>query len=237
MTIVAVAAVFLAGCGSGSVETVPTDLPATSATVMTATPGVETTVGDLIAGVEAAWPAVTSMQSTLTEEPVTGDVARDGDPTRTIEEVVAPASRRLLTVVAGNVTDEHVFAGGRVYMRGAFVAAAVAPEADPSIWVTVDPALVPPTSPLGQRVAYLIRPIEPPFGTVSATLRGQATSPAGTVTVEDRACTAYAFSDATASGEPIAYELAIDASGLPCQLTQRIVAPDAATPVSGTPEG
>ncbi len=142
-----------------------------------------------------------------------------------------------------------------MFMRGLFVTTAVAPNVGPAIWIKVDPALVPETSPVGQRVAYLTSPIQPPFAAVSAQMQTQGVTSLGPVTVGNRNCTAYAFVDTTAQGEQIDYELAIDEHSLPCQLVQRasgfsnttvyefndpalrIIAPDAATPVSGTPEG
>jgi hypothetical protein len=173
----------------------------------------------------------------------------------TVEETVAPNSRRIVRMTDGVPTDEQVYVNGKVYMWGTFVASAVAPEVGAGTWVTVDPADVPGDTPVGYQLSYLTRPQEAPFGSLSAETRALPAASAGQVQVGGRTCTVYTFLDATELGDRIEYELALDDNDLPCQLVQRaggfqnssvfeinvpdlkIIAPDAPTPVSGTPEG
>jgi hypothetical protein len=86
-------------------------------------------------------------------------------------------------------------------------------------------------------------------------LRAAPAREAGEVEVGGRVCTVYTFADTTETGTRVDYELALDDANLPCQLVRRaggfqdssvfevnvpdlqIAAPDAPTPVSGTPEG
>jgi hypothetical protein len=243
------------GCSPGTDEQTPTvPPPSTPAPQPTLAPG-QRTVGDLLMGIDAAWPSVTSMRATLSSGPAEPGSEESVEPWQSIEEVILPSSRRVLTITGDVVSDEHVFVDGRVFMRGALVTTAVAPNIGPSTWIAVDPSLVPDTSPVGQQLAYLTSPIQRPFTGVSTQMQTRGTTSLGAITVGNRSCTAYAFVDTTAIGEQIDYELAIDSAGLPCQLVQRaggfanttvyefndpgitIVAPDAATPVSGTPAG
>ena len=244
----------LAACGGGDAD--PTPEP-TSPPPPTAAPG-ELTVGDLVAGVEAAWPQVRSLRTTSMSGPVPTD-GTAATPARgvqsSIEESVAPNSRRILLMTDGAITDEQVWVNDTVYMWGAFVANAVAPEVGSQVWVTVDPTVVPDESTVGRQLRYLTRPFDNPFGAITDDLRAQPAKEAGQVEVGGRACTVYTFADVTETGTRVDYELALDDAGLPCQLVRRaggfqdssvfevnvpdlhVVAPDAPTPVSGTPEG
>ncbi|HVL25444.1 MAG TPA: hypothetical protein VM450_15250 [Thermomicrobiales bacterium] len=244
-------AVLLTACGGGG-DPEPTPTPAPPPT---AAPGA-LTVGDLLARVDAAWPQVTSMRVTSTAGPVpTDDATVTSGVETTIEETVAPDSRRIVRQTDGATTDEQVYVGGTVYMYGAFVAGAVAPEVGPGTWITVDPAAVPDDTPVGYQLSYLMRPQGAPFGSISAGMRARPVTDAGQAQVGGRICRVYSFIDATDMGDRVEYELALDEHDLPCQLVQRaggfqnssvfevnvpgltIVAPDAPTPVSGTPEG
>jgi hypothetical protein len=248
-------AVLAAGCGiTGEDEPDPTP---TLAPPPTAAPG-DTTVGDLIQRVDAAWPAVTSMRATSMSGPIPSDDPEATEATgvqSTVEEVVAPDSRRIVRMTDGATTDEQIYVDGKVYMYGAFVAGAVAPEVGPGTWITVDPSVVPADTPVGYQLSYLMRPHEAPFGSITDAMRRRPATSAGSVRVAGRVCTLYTFTDATQAGDRVDYELALDENDLPCQLVQRaggfqnssvfeiniadltIIAPDTPTPVSGTPEG
>jgi len=245
----------LTACGTGGNDD-PTPTP-TNPPLPTAAPGA-LTVGDLLARVDAAWPTVASMRTTSTSGPVPID---DGAATEatgvqsTVEEMVAPDSRRIVRMTDGIPTDEQVYVNGTVYMWGAFVAEAVAPEVGSGTWITVDPSVVPADTPVGFQLAYLTRPQGSPFGAISDEMRTLPATSAGQVQVAGRTCTVYTFVDATELGDRIEYELALDEHDLPCQIVQRaggfqnssvfevnvpdlkITAPDEPTPVSGTPEG
>ena len=246
--------IVLAACGSGTPE--PTPEP-TSPPAPTAAPG-ELSVGELVERVEAAWPQVRTLRTTSMAGPTPADAPDVTPPSgveTSVEEAIAPDTRRLVRSTDGVVTDEMVWIDGTVYMWGSFVANAVAPEVGPATWVTVDPEVVPPDTPVGLQLAYLTRPMDSPFGRISPEVRALPAAEAGTVQVGGRACTLYTFADTTDTGVRVDYELALDAENLPCQLVQRaggfqnssvyevnvpdltIVAPDAPTPVSGTPEG
>jgi len=249
----------LTACGFGNAQEKPNPEgdAAISNPAPTAAEG-ELTVGDLLNDVDEAWPGVTSMRITSTSGPIPADQS-DGTPSSngsvTIEEWTAPNNRRLIESLANVVTNEQVFIDGKVFMWGMFVGTSVAPEVGPTTWVILDPEVIPPDTPVGYRVAYITREPGPPFAAVSDEIRQRPAKEAGTVQVGDRSCTLYTFVDTTQLGERIDYELALDESNLPCQLVQRaggfqnsnvyeinnpdirIIAPDAPTPVSGTPEG
>ncbi|HWV23391.1 MAG TPA: hypothetical protein VNZ58_04305 [Thermomicrobiales bacterium] len=217
------------------------------------------TVGDLINRVDAAWPGVTSMRVTSMSGPVPTDseavATPDSRDTVTTEEWVAPDSRRIVERVGDMVTNEQIYANGIVYMRGMFVGTSVAPEVGTQTWVQVDPEVVPPDTPVGYRVAYISRDAGLPFGTITKDMRQRPAKESGSVKVGGRTCTVYTFTDSTQLGDRIDYELALDDNDLPCQIVQRaggfqnssvyeinqpdiqIIAPDAPTPVTGTPEG
>lgn len=217
------------------------------------------TVGDIIQRVDAAWPNVTSMRITSMSGPVPADTEAAASPTSrdavTVEEWVAPNSRRIVEQVGDSIVNEQVYINDKVYMWGMFVGTSVAPEVGTRTWVTVDPDVVPPDTPVGYRVSYISRAPGVPFGTVTSELRKRPAKEAGTVHAGGRSCTLYTFFDSTQLGDRIEYELAIDDNDLPCQVVQRaggfqnssvyeinepdieIIAPDAPTPVSATPEG
>lgn len=252
------ATLVLASCTPGETtgDAEPGTDEAASNPMSTAADG-ELTVGDLIASVDETWPGVTSMRMTS----MSGAVPTDSDTTPiakgtvAIEEWTAPNSRRIIEQVDGVTINEQVFVDGQVYMWGMFVGTSVAPEVGPTTWVTLDPSIIPPDTPVGYRVSYLARAAGPPFGMVSEQMHERPVTESGTVQVGGRACTLYRFVDTTQLGERIEYELALDENNLPCQLVQRaggfqnstvyeindpdlaIVAPDAPLPVSGTPEG
>lgn len=158
----------LVSCGTESPDPTPaTEPPAT--TIPTLSPGA-LTVGDLLARVDAAWPAVVSMRTTFwsTEKfplqsagtpPATGLV--------TVEEVRLPADRRLTTTTDGVVTDEQIAMGRRIFMKGSIVPAAIAPMVDAETWVEVDPAGAGSDSPVAPQIAYLLAPIAAPFANVT----------------------------------------------------------------------
>ncbi|MGN6485388.1 MAG: hypothetical protein ACTHMX_13410 [Thermomicrobiales bacterium] len=213
----------LAACGSGNTADEPT---ATSAPVASPTlaPG-EVSVDSLLDRIDAAWPGVTSMVSTSWSgqyaDPMQAIVATPPtDQMVTVEKVVKPAARSISTSIGGVAVDDQLAVNGVVYFRGQSVTNAIAPFMDASTWVRVDPTMVAEDSPVGQQLAYLTSPLDPPYGTVSDDLRAQGATKTGQVTVGGRACDVYTFTDATTGSEGIAYTLSLDSAGLPCSLTQ-----------------
>jgi hypothetical protein len=120
--------------------------------------------------------------------------------------------------------------------------------------VILDTTVVPADTPVGIQIAFLTREQDDPYGTLTDDLLARPVQEGDTVTVGDRSCTIYTFGDENNTGTEIRYELAVDESGLPCQVVQRagdiqnstvyefnlditIEAPLEGTPVSGTPEG
>lgn len=254
-------AVTLAACGPANTLQAPAGEQEDSAAEQdSSTPQDDIlTVGDLINRIDAAWPSVTSLRVTSVSGPVPADDGADSTPPSrdvvTIEEWVAPNDRRIVERSGDAIVNEQVYIDGKVYMWGMFVGTSVAPEVGTQAWVTVDPTVVPPDTPVGYRVSYVSRDPGLPFGTVTADMRQRPANEAGTVQAGGRSCTLYTFVDSTQLGDRIDYELALDDNDLPCQLVQRaggfqnssvyevndpdiqIVAPDAPTPVSATPEG
>ena len=253
-------AILLAGCSSGSApdtgEAESGDL--TSLDPMPTAAEGELTVGILLAQIDAAWPKVTNMRVTT----MSGPVPAEGEPQTpvaegviTVEEWAAPNNRRIVERMGDQVVNEQVFVDGMVYMWGMFVGTSVAPQVGSDTWVMLDPEVIPPDTPVGYRVNYIIREPGTPFGTVSEEMQRRPAKESGMVQVSDRSCTLYTFIDTTQLGDRIYYELALDIESLPCQLVQRgggyqnssvyeindedirITPPDAATPVTGTPEG
>jgi len=246
----------LSGCSVSGNDPDPTPTPPpTEAPIPTLTAD-QVSVGDLIDRIDAAWPSVTTMRSTSWSGPANNSIGTPApDQDATVEETVAPSSRRRVALTNGAPVDEQISINGVVYFKGASVVNAVAPFVGADTWVRVDPTIVPPDSVVGQQLAYLTRPLGPPYDSVSADLRARAATPSGTVTVAGRTCTNYTFVDTTSSGEKIDYALSLDDHDLPCSLVQSaggfanttiyefnnpgivITAPAGATPVSGTPEG
>ena len=245
----------LSACSPGGDEPpLPTVAPAPEIATPTLAPG-QIRVGDLLARAEASWDGVTNVRTVFTSTETTASGAPGGQLEEIVEEV-KPDRRRVVVRQDDAVTDEQIAVDGVVYLRGAFVAGVVAPNVGAETWVTVDPARVPPDTPVGQRIAALVAPIAPPYQTVSPETRVQPATPAGSIEIAGRSCQAFAFStrDAT-SGSQVDYTLAVDSGGRLCALDQSagpvtnrtvftynlpdlaIVAPLTATPVSGTPEG
>lgn len=254
--LLALTAVLLVACGSGSARNTEPESTATVPPLPTAEPG-ELAVGELLERVDAAWPDVTSMRMSSTSGPVpTDDPATATAGTMvTYEEWTAPNNRRIVEETDDGIINEQLFVDGRVFMWGLFVVTSVAPEVGPTTWVTIDPSVIPQDTPVGYRVTYLTRDASTPFVFITEEMRQRSANESGQVQVGDRTCTVYTFVDSTRLGERIDYELALDQNNLPCQLVQRtggfqnsivydindpeieILAPDTPTPVSGTPEG
>lgn len=237
----------LSACGnSNDAEPTATSAPPTAA------PG-QLTVGDVVAMAEPAWPDVRSMRTTSQ----TGSVPREGEETAftgSVQDWTSNGDRHLVEFENGTAVNEQIFVDGTVYMRGRFVSAAVAPELDENTWVILDTSVVPADTPVGIQILYLTREQADPYGELSDDLLSRPVQQAGTVKVGDRTCTLYIFGDENDTGTEIRHELAVDETGLPCQVVQRagdfqnstvyefntdftIEAPLEGTPVSGTPEG
>jgi len=209
--------ILLAGCTVG--ESDPTPAPEPTATVAPPLPPGTITVDELIGRTDAAWASVASMRttfwSTATDTagtpPVTGLV--------TVEEIVLPANRHVVQSTNGQVTDEQLVVDGHIYIKGALVPAAIAPNVDTDTWVEVDPMAAASDSPISMQVAYLMSPIVSPFAGVSDETRALPAIPDGTETIDGRACQRFTFGDATGEAG-IAYEILIDDKDLPCRLVQ-----------------
>jgi hypothetical protein len=240
-------AMVLAACGNGGeADPTPTSAPPTAA------PG-QLTVADVVAMAEPAWPDVRSMRTTSQ----TGAVPREGEQaafTGSVQDWTANGDRHLVEFENGTAVNEQFSVDGTVYMRGRFVSSAVAPELDENTWVILDTSVVPADTPVGIQIRYLTRQQADPYGELSDDILSRSVQEAGTVRVGDRTCTMYTFGDENDTGTEIRYELAVDETGLPCQVVQRagdfqnstvyefntgitIEAPLEGTPVSGTPEG
>lgn len=258
LAVVAISAVVLASCTNGEEANIadaptvgPTNLPATAA------PG-ELSVGMLTQRINDAWGGVTALRVTSSSGPTPvqqGAGTQVPTASYAIETWTAPNNRQITEVVDGAVINEQVYMDGVVYMKGIFVVTAVAPEVGADTWITLDKTVVPRDTPTGNRVAYLTREPASPFARMSEDMLVQPVNESGTVQVGDRTCTLYTFGDANGDGDAIRYEIALDDNDLPCQVVQRaggfqnssvyeintdeieIEAPDAGTPVSGTPEG
>ncbi len=204
------------GCTSPGNDSTPEPTIEPTATVPpTVSPG-GVTVGDLLGRTETAWATVTSMRTTFWTG-TSGDLATPAaNGSFTTEIALPPSARHVIQTVDGQVVDELITVGGRVYMRGAMVVAAIAPMVGPDMWVEVDPAAASSNSPVAMQVAYLMAPVISPFSTVSPETLALEAFPAGDVTVGDRACQAYTFG-ATA-GNGIQYEISFDANDLPCRM-------------------
>lgn len=186
-----------------------------------------------------------------------GTVPQEGENlafTGSVQDWTADGDRHLFEFRDGEVVNEQIAVDGIVYMRGQFVSAAVAPELDTTTWVILDTTVVPTDSPVGIQILYLTREQADPYGELTDDLLARPVQKGGTVTVGNRTCTVYTFGDENNTGTEIRYEMAVDETGLPCQVVQRagdfqnstvyefdldltIEAPLEGTPVSGTPEG
>ena len=254
--IVLAAVVILSGCGNGSGAGNPSPTPEPTEGPIPTLTADQISVGDLLKRIDAAWPTVTSMRAVAWSGSATTSIGTPpADVQVSTEETVLPASRRITTTNGGVPSDDQISVNGSAYFKGSFVAGAVAPFAGADTWVHVDPAIVPVDSIVGQRLAYLTRPIAPPYGSVSDDLRARAASPGGTTDVGGRACSVFTFVDTTTNGSKIDYALSLDDKNLPCSLVQSaggfenitiytfndptivISVPAGSTPVSATPEG
>ncbi len=121
------------------------------------------------------WSAETAAGSPIGTPPPTGQV--------TIEEIRLPADRRLTTITDGVATDEQIAVGGRIYMKGALVRAAIAPMVDAATWVEVDPAAG-LASAIASQIAYLLEPVTSPFTGVSPDTAGLEAVAGDTIVLE-----------------------------------------------------
>lgn len=204
------------GCTSPGRDPEPEPTLEPTATIPpTLTPG-GTSVGDLVNRTQAAWGGVTSMRTTFWTGSA-GDLATPATTgSFTTEITVLPNARHVIQTVDGQVVDEQITVGGRVYMKGSMVVAAIAPMIGPDTWVEVDPAAATSNSPIAMQIAYLTAPVTSPFATVSPETLALEAFPAGEITVGDRSCRAYTFGAAAGTG--IQYELSLDADDLPCRM-------------------
>lgn len=245
--------IILAACGTSDNDeaSTPTETPQAAA------PG-EPTVESLVNRINTAWTDVTRLRVTSASGPIpaeTGSGTAVPQGSYTVEEWTSPNDRRILEMANDEVVNEQVYIDGVIYMKGAFVGTAVAPEVGPETWVILDASIIPPDTPVGNRVAYLTREGGSPFMGMTPEILSLPVNESGSVQVGGRSCTLYTFGDPGGTGESIRYEIALDENDLPCQVVQRgggyqnssvyqinsddirIISPDAGTPVSGTPEG
>lgn len=234
----------------------PTPIASPTTVPPTLEPG-QVTVGSLLDRIDRSWSQIRNVRSDFTStvtNNAAGPTPAASRQTHIVTEEVKPDQRRVVTTDSSGTTEE-IRVGNQIYMRGPYVTAMVAPNVGPTIWVTVNPAVVPPDSPVGQRISFLTSPIDPPYQTVSGQMKQRAATPAGQVRAGGRACTAWTFADVTPNGGKIDYTLAIDGRDMICSLTEtagtvenvtvftfnvpdlRITPPEVATPVAATPEG
>lgn len=242
--------VFLAACTTDS-DAEPT--PEATEAPPTAAPG-QLTVGDLVALSEEPWEDVTFMRTTSQTGPIPTDDDEAPPFTGSVQDWTPDESRHLLEFQDGTLVNEQIWVDDTVYMRGQFASSTVATEVDTNTWVTLESDVVPADTPVGIQVLYLTREQNGPYGDLSDEFLSQPVNEGGNVTVGERSCTMYTFGDENNTGTEIRYEIAVDDSGLPCQVIQRagdfqnstvyafnldeeIEAPLQGTPVSGTPEG
>lgn len=210
-------------------------------------------LADLVTLSDDAWPEVTFMRTTSQS----GPIPQEGETppfTGSVQDWTPNGDRQLLEFQDGTLVNEQIWVDGTIFMRGQFVSSAVAPELDVNTWVVLDTEVVPVDTPVGVRIRLLTREQHGPYGELTEDLLARPVADAGTVSVGDRTCTMYTFGDENETGTEIRYEIAIDETGLPCQVIQRagdfqnstvyvydldikIEAPLEGTPVSGTPEG
>jgi hypothetical protein len=258
IAILAISTVVLISCTSDDepeVTSEPTAAPTTAAA--TAAPG-QLSVGELTGRINDAWGDVDALRVTSSSGPTPIETS-SGTPAASgsyaVETWIAPNNRAITEIVDGTVINQHLYKDGVIYMKGIFVSTAVAPEVGSDTWITIDEDIVPRDTPVGNRIAYLTREPASPFARMSEDMLLQPVTESGTVQVNGRSCTLYTFGDPNGDGNQIRYEIALDENDLPCQVVQRaggfqnssvyeinsdgieIVAPDAGTPVSGTPEG
>lgn len=247
LTLFTLLLVILSACGgSGDSEPTPTPGPPTAA------PG-QMTVADVVALSEQSWPEVTSMRMTSQN----GPIPREGETpafTGSVQDWTADGDRHLIEFQDGTAINEQIWVDGTIYMRGRFVSSAVAPELPIDTWVILDSNVARDNSPVGAQIRYLTREQNSPYGDLADETLARPVTKSGTVMVGDRSCTIYTYGDENQTGTEIRYEMAVDESGLPCQVILRggdfqsstvyefdddirIEAPLEGTPVSGTPEG
>lgn len=257
LAVLSLSAVLLVACGSNGRENAAAPTAPATEGPATAAPG-EMSVADLTGRINTAWEAINAFRVTSSSGPIpvdTGSGTPVPDSSYAIETWTVPNNREVVEVVEGTVINEQMYVEGVIYMKGIFVGSAVAPEVGSGTWITLDKDVVPRDTPVGNRVAYLTREPASPFRSLSDDLLAQPVKDSGTVQVGDRTCTLYTFGDPDNEGDEIRYEVALDENDLPCQVVQRaggyqnssvyefntdeirIVAPDAGTPVAGTPEG
>jgi hypothetical protein len=207
-----------------------------------ATPSGELTLGALAERVNAAWAGVGSYRATFTGGPVSAPpapgtplaspvatpVAGSTDVFTSVREVVLPDRQRQTVSGAGADDHEAILAGGRLYLRGP-LAAQIVPGTDPETWLTLDPASVTPESRLSILLGGLPDTPPSPLAGVPERLWPQGLRDLGEVTVDGRACRAYAAADTvTATGMRVDYTIAVDENDLPCFIE---------TSAGGTPRG
>ncbi|CAA9555225.1 MAG: hypothetical protein AVDCRST_MAG70-1234 [uncultured Thermomicrobiales bacterium] len=187
-------------------------------------------VGSLVARANAAWAGIRSYRAVEVSGqtgtvPVDTAVTPGASPVAAagevliVDEVVFPDSRHQ-TISEGGVGSEVIASGGLLYMRGALAATFVDPAVGLSSWVIVDPARVPPESPLGTFVSRFVgaeaTAFTAPFGIPSAETASLPVRSLGPVTSGVRSCVAYEVVQTTQIGERIEIVLAIDEAGLAC---------------------
>lgn len=257
LAVLSLSAVLLAACGTSGDENATAPTTEATGAHATAAPG-EMSVADLVTRINTAWDGVTALRVTSSSGPIpvdTGSGTPVADNSYAVEAWTTPNNREITEVVDGTVINEQMYVDGVIYMKGIFVGSAVAPEVGSGTWITLDKDVVPRDTPVGNRIAYLTREPASPFSNLTDDLLAQPVKESGTVQVGDRSCTLYTFGDPGDEGDEIRYEVALDANDLPCQVVQRaggyqnssvyeintdaiqVVAPDAGTPVAGTPEG
>lgn len=214
LPLIVASSILLTACTFDDVEPEPTATP----TAVTFGPD-DVAVGTLLNRSSAAWDSVEAWTvETRIESPETSSgSAADSVST---ERVMATGERHVRNMNGENLVSEEISTGGTIFMRGSLVSSSIYTEVDSSTWISFTPDLVPPDSPLEQRVVYLTAPPAFPFATVTAETRALPASPAGETQVDDRVCSVYTFTTSEIEGQGIEYRLGFDENDRPCQLAR-----------------
>jgi hypothetical protein len=195
--------------------------------------GEATTLGDLVAAMDAAWPGVQSYRVSSVSGPIelvgSSLVSPAASPVASpvtavlaeeILEVIEPDRRRRVTRRGETIEAEAIAIAGRIYVRGR-LAELVRPGSDPAIWVEVDPATLDSASQAGYELGVLAQPLPPPTAAIPPNLWPQETRPLGESVIAGRICRAYAGAATTNTGGRQDLIVAIDEAGLPCLFESR----------------
>lgn len=214
----------IAGCAAAAALTMtscradldPDPTPTAASTEITFGPN-DVAVGTLLDRAADAWTTVEGWSAEARVEQLDASESGGGSTVIT-EQVLLPATRRVLNTTEETIVSEEISIDGQIYMRGTLVPASIYPEVDADTWITFSPEDVPADTPLAQRVRYLTAAPEFPLATVTEETRALPASPVGELEISDRNCSVYQFVTHDDSSSGITYRLAFDSAWLPCRL-------------------